>query len=34
MSVYVVERVRQIMEGHLNQALASLVMNTEATERR
>ncbi len=33
MSVYAVERVRQIMDGYVNQTLAPLVMNTEATER-
>ncbi len=33
MCVYAVERVRQIMDGQVNQSLAPLVMNTEATER-
>ncbi len=33
MSVYAVERVRQIMDGLVNQTLTPLVMNTEATER-
>ena len=33
MSVYAIERVKQIMDGHVNQALTSLILNTEATER-
>ena len=33
MSVYAVERIRQIMDCHVNQALAPLVVNTEAAER-
>ncbi len=33
MSVYAIERVRQIMDGLVNQTLAPLVMNTEATEQ-
>lgn len=33
MSVYAIERIRQIMDCHIGQALSPLVMNTEATER-
>jgi FkbM family methyltransferase len=33
MSVYAVERIRQIMDSHIGQAVLPLVMNTEATER-
>jgi hypothetical protein len=33
MSVYAVERIRQIMDSHIGQALLLLVMNTDATER-
>lgn len=33
MSVYAVERIRQIMDSHIGQAVSALVVNTEATER-
>ncbi|MCD8350665.1 MAG: FkbM family methyltransferase [Planctomycetaceae bacterium] len=33
MSVYALERIRQIMDSHIGQALSPLVVNTEATER-
>lgn len=33
MSVYAVERIKQIMDCHVNQAVGPLVMNADATER-
>ncbi|MCC8110066.1 MAG: FkbM family methyltransferase [Planctomycetes bacterium] len=33
MSIYAVERVRQIMDGYVTQGVAPLIVNTEATER-
>ena len=33
MSVYAVERIRQVMDNHIGQAVSPLVVNAEATER-
>ncbi len=33
MSVYAIERIRQIMDVHIGQSLSQLVMNSEATEQ-